>query len=158
MRIVVCGIGNRGRGDDFFGPYIIDNVQETEKIKKIDCGLYPENFLNRILSLVPDLVIFLDTIKKNSIGGILLRNEELIERSPISASTHNLPFSAFYQYLKENGVHEVFFLGVPAFSYEEFTGHMKDTADRLAAVINNIDKQNIFDILTIYEILSEQIR
>jgi hydrogenase maturation protease len=158
MRVVVCGIGSRKRGDDGFGPYIIDHLQDSGVVTTFDCELYPENYLNRICSMSPDLVIFLDAMSGGEGEAVLLRNEEIIEKSPLSVTTHNLPFSAVIQFLQENGVRDVFFLGVQAVSYEQLSGQVRDIADRIIAVFNTIDKEQGFDIIHLYEALSEQLR
>lgn len=158
MRIVVCGIGSRNRGDDGFGPYIIEHLKDNAAIEKIDCDLYPENYLNKICSISPNLVIFLDTIKGGDAEAILLRNKEIIEQSSLSVTTHNLPFSAVVQFLHEHGVPEVFFLGVQATSYERLTPRVKDIAERIIAVLDTIDKAQGIDIIRLYEALSEQLR
>jgi Ni,Fe-hydrogenase maturation factor len=74
-------MGNKERGDDAFGPYIVENFQETDNIKKIDCNLYPENYLNKIIDLRPELIIFLDTIKKQDSGIILYSYERLSDET-----------------------------------------------------------------------------
>lgn len=158
MRIVVCGIGSRERGDDGFGPYIIDHLKDSDVVEKVDCELYPENYLNKICAMSPDLVIYLDAVSGGQAETVLLRNEEIIEKSPLSVTTHNLPFSAVVQFLRENGVPEVFFLGVQAVSYERLSARVKDIAERVVAVLNTIDKKQDFSIIRLYEVLSEKIR
>lgn len=158
MRIVVCGIGNAERGDDAFGPYIVERLQESKMLEKIDCGLHPENYLNRIVSSTPDVIIFLDTIDRKSPNCILLRNEEVSELSAVSVSTHSLSIGAMYEFLRGGGVQNVFFLGIPAISYETMTARVKDIADRVIGVLNNVDSSHRVGIIDIYEALSEQIR
>ncbi len=158
MRIVVCGIGNAERGDDAFGPYIIAHLRETDVLKKYDCGLYPENYLNKLLAFSPDLVIFLDTISTDSPHCVLLKNEQILERSPVSVSTHSLSLAAMYEFLIEGGVKDVFFLGVPVYSYRSSTVEVQVIADRIVEVLNDIDKSHHLGIIEIYEALSEQIR
>ena len=159
MKLLLCGMGNKERGDDGFGPYVVENVRETDNIKKIDCNLYPENYLNKIVSLNPDLIIFFDTVKKEGAKTFLLRNDEIVTNNPISVSTHNLPFSAIYQFLRENSKAEIFLLGVSANSYQELSTETKNIADRVCAVFKSIDKQkNLNIIVNLYEDLSAAIR
>jgi hydrogenase maturation protease len=127
-------------------------------VEKVDCGLYPENYLNKMCAMSPDLVIFLDAMKGGEADTVLLRNEEIIEQSTLSVTTHNLPFSAVVQYLRENGVPEVFFLGVQVVSYKILSARVKDIAERVIAVLNTIDKKQGFSIIRLYEVLSEKIR
>jgi hydrogenase maturation protease len=159
MKLLLCGMGNKERGDDGFGPYIVENVRETDNIKKIDCNLYPENYLNKIVSLNPDLIIFFDTVKKEGAKTFLLRNDEIVTNNPISVSTHNLPFSAIYQFLRENSKAEIFLLGVSVNSYQELSTETKNIADRICAVFKSIDKQkNLNIIVELYENISAAIR
>ena len=90
MRVVICGIGSSERGDDAFGPYIIEHVNESKWLKKIDCGLYPENYLARILAFMPELVIFFDSVAGTAGEAIVLQNAEIYDMSPVSVSSHNL--------------------------------------------------------------------
>jgi hydrogenase maturation protease len=159
MKLLLCGMGNKERGDDGFGPYIVENVRETDNLKKIDCNLYPENYLNKIVSLNPDLIIFFDTVKKEGAKTFLLRNDEIVTNNPISVSTHNLPFSAIYQFLRENSKAEIFLLGVSVNSYQELSTETKNIADRICAVFKSIDKQkNLNIIVELYENISAAIR
>ncbi len=127
-------------------------------LKKIDCGSWPENYLNDIISFSPDLVIFFDTVRVPGRSTVLLRNDEILNESTLSVSTHNLPLSAVYAFLKGNGVKNVIFAGVAARSYAEFTGETKKIAENLAAALNAIDNSGHFDIMEIYETLSERLR
>lgn len=158
MRIVVCGIGNAERGDDAFGPFVIERLQEGEVLRKMDCGLYPENYLNRVISLLPDLVVFLDTISPAEKSCVLLRNEEIASRSPLSVSAHNLSLAAICEFLTNSGVKDVFFIGVPLQSYSQISVGVRAIADRVISVLNNIDKMHEFDIMRMYEVLSDQLR
>ena len=158
MHVVICGIGNTDRGDDAFGPYIVEHVRESERIKKIDCGLHPENYVHKVIDWVPALVIFFDTIARGQPKSILLRDEAIIEMSPVSVSTHNLSLGAIYELLKENGVASIFFFGVPVVSYTHYSSQTKSVADRVIKVLNDIDKTEGFSIMGLYEALSEQIR
>lgn len=158
MRILLCGMGNRNRGDDGFGSYVVENIHESDTFKKINCSLYPENYLNKIVSFNPDLIIFLDTIKQNGLEVVLLRNEEITESSPISVSTHNLPFSSIYQYLKENSNAHIWFLGMKPHSYEQLSDETMARANRIIDVLNSLDKQKNLDIIKLYENLSTTLR
>lgn len=158
MRIVVCGVGNIERGDDAFGPSVIERSHEGKTLRKIDCGLFPENYLNKIVSLLPDLVIFLDTIGRGEKRNVILRNEEIAGRSAVSVSTHNLSFAAMYEFLRDGGVKDVFFIGVPVHSYAHYSAGVRAIADRIVTVLNNIDNMPGVDIMKMYDVLSEQLR
>ena len=158
MKMLLCGIGNKDRGDDGFGAYILENIQESKCLRKIDCTLYPENYLNKMVNENPDLIIFLDTIKRQGSQNILLRNEEILENNPISVSTHNLPFSAIYEYLKANTQAKIWFLGVCPISFEKMSEITKTVAHKIMNALNFLDRQDNLNIIEIYETLSTTLK
>ena len=158
MRIVVCGIGNPERGDDMFGPFVVSRLHEGPRLKKIDCGMYPENYLHDIVALAPDLVIFFDTMRDPAQAAMVLKDDEILECSTLSVSTHNLPFAALYSFLKGHGVKGVCLVGVRPVSYAEFTPSVRAAAERLIAFLDDVDRARDFDIIGIYEALSERLR
>ncbi len=158
MKILLCGMGNRSRGDDVFGQYIVENIQETETVKQIDCGLYPENYLNRMISYNPDLIIFFDTMKRQGERLVLLRDEEILIQNPISVSTHNLPFSSMYHYLKGNSHASIWFVGIRPHSYTHLTQEIESSAKRITDIFNSLDNQKKINIIDLYETLSTTFR
>lgn len=158
MRILLCGMGNEEKGDDSFGPGLLKHVQETNTIQKVNCGLYPENYLNTIVSFKPQLIIFFDAVKKDDAKTIFLRNEEVLEKASLSVSTHNLPFSAMYQFLKEQTQAEIWFIGVNVLSHERVSAEVATVTDRITRVFNELDKHQKFNILTLYENLSTALK
>jgi len=147
-------MGNKDRGDDGFGSYVLKNIQETNIIKKIDCGVSPENYLNKILFFCPNLIIFFDTVMKGNANAVLLKNEEIVENSPISITTHNLPFSSIYHYLKENSSADIWFLGVRPYSYEHMSNETMKIADRIISMFNLLDRHKDLNRISFYENLS----
>ncbi|UCD20332.1 MAG: hydrogenase maturation protease [candidate division WOR-3 bacterium] len=158
MRVVACGIGNIERGDDAFGPLIIEGLHEGDTLSKIDCGIHPENYLNVIVALSPDIVLFLDSIRQGEKESVLLRNDEIVSNAPLSVSGHCLSLTAMYEFLKESGVKDVLFLGVPVRSYSRISPGVRAVADRLISALNNVDNMHGLDIMRMYEVLSEQLR
>ena len=151
-------MGNRSRGDDVFGQYIVENIQETDTVKQIDCGLYPENYLNKMVSYNPDLIIFLDTIERQGDRSVLLRDEEILIQNPLSVSTHILPFSSIYHFLKESSHASIWFLGIQPRSYTNFTDETQRSAQRITDIFNSLDNEKKIDIIDLYETLSTTLR
>lgn len=151
-------MGNKSRGDDGFGHYLVENIRETATVKKIDCGLYPENYLNKIISYNPDLIIFFDTVQKQGEKHVLLRDDELLKHNPISVSTHNLPFSSIYYYLKENTRANIWFFGIQPISYTHLTEEIKSRAKRVIDTFNSLDTEYKINIIDFYETLSTTLR
>ncbi len=158
MKILLCGLGNRGRGDDGFGPYVIDHIEHRDHIKLMDCALSVENHLNQIVDYRPDLIIFFDTIQKEGHKPVLLREEEMLDNLSISLSTHNLPLRAVYDYLKELSQAAVWLYGVPWHSYEQLTPETIKQAERVVSVFNSLDSQDKINIIDLYETLSTTLK
>lgn len=156
--MLLCGMGNRDRGDDGFGSYIVDKIQESDSLKKIDCTIYPENYLNIMIDAKPDLIIFLDAVKREGSQAVLLRNGEILENNPISISTHNLPFSAIYEYLRTNTQAKIWFLGMPPISFEKMSETAKKVAQKIIKALNFLDNQEKLNIMKIYETLSTTLK
>jgi hydrogenase 3 maturation protease len=59
-RVVIVGVGNLLRGDDGFGPHMIQRLQGKVMAALFDCGPAPENYLGPIRKQRPDTVLVLD--------------------------------------------------------------------------------------------------
>jgi hydrogenase 3 maturation protease len=59
-RVVVAGVGNPLRGDDGFGPLMIQRLRGKVRAALFDCGSAPENFLGPIRRQYPDTILVLD--------------------------------------------------------------------------------------------------
>lgn len=158
MRILLCGMGNTERGDDGFGPYIIQHLCTTNTVKTVDCGMHPENYLNKMISECPDVIVFLDTVSKQGCETVFLKDEEILEQSTLSVSTHNIPMSALYGYLKENCPARICFIGVRPLSYERMTKDVITVAHRIIKYFDSLDNKKNINIIGIYENLSSTLR
>lgn len=69
QRSVIVGIGNRDRGDDGFGPAVIDALQGRTTLTLIDAGPAPESFAQRIAASKPDVVLFVDIADLGKVAG-----------------------------------------------------------------------------------------
>jgi len=59
-RVVIVGVGNPMKGDDGFGPAMIERLQDRVQASLFDCGTVPENFLGPIREEQPQTVLVLD--------------------------------------------------------------------------------------------------
>jgi hydrogenase 3 maturation protease len=60
--VLILGVGNRQRGDDGVGSYLVKRLQKKVHIPMIDAGDVPENFISRIESSGANLVIVVDAV------------------------------------------------------------------------------------------------
>jgi hydrogenase 3 maturation protease len=100
-RVVVAGIGNPIRTDDFVGVKIIQNMQGkvSEKVYLIECETVPESFLQPIVEFNPTHVLLIDAaILGLKSGETRFINPERIADFP-AVSTHMLPLRLFCEYL-----------------------------------------------------------
>jgi hydrogenase 3 maturation protease len=153
MKILLCGMGSDTRGDDAFGPFVVEHVDNSSVVSALNCARYPENYIEKMVSYDPDLIVFLDTVKGTHTPFVFLRNEEILARAPSSVSTHSIPFTALYDYLKKRSKADLWFIGVKPSSYESMSEETNCTAHRIIQFFNMLDKQEEMSIIELYETL-----
>lgn len=158
MILLLCGIGNIERGDDGFGPYVVQHLGTLKKMKTLDCGMHIENYLNTIIRMAPDLVLLLDTVENIPTQTVLLRNEEILKSQPLSMTTHVLPFSSMYEYIKDQCGAEVWLFGLMPRSFELLSDPVRLLAHKVIQWVEFIDNQLEVDIIKVYETLSSTFR
>ncbi|HLE75807.1 MAG TPA: hydrogenase 3 maturation endopeptidase HyCI [Candidatus Bathyarchaeia archaeon] len=100
-RVVVAGIGNPIRTDDFVGVKIVQNLKSkvSERVYLIECETVPESFLQPIVEFNPTHVLLIDA----AILGLKPGETRLIDPERIAdfpaISTHMLPLRVFCEYL-----------------------------------------------------------
>jgi hydrogenase maturation protease len=86
-RSVIVGVGNPYRGDDGFGPAVIDGLRGWIDAPLFDAGFAPENYAQRIADLAPDRVLLLDAADLDAPAGTLRLSRPVAGRT-LSLSTH----------------------------------------------------------------------
>jgi hydrogenase 3 maturation protease len=100
-RVVVAGIGNPIRMDDFIGVKIVHDLRAkvSEKIYLIECETVPENFTQQIIDFNPSHILLIDA----ALLGLEPGNSRFIEPERLAVfpafSTHALPLRIFCAYL-----------------------------------------------------------
>ena len=100
-KIVIAGIGNPIREDDFVGVKIVQNLQGrvSEKVFLIECETVPENFMQQIVDFGPTHILLIDAaILGLSPGEWKLVDPQALTNLP-AYSTHMLPLRIFCEYL-----------------------------------------------------------
>ena len=59
-KTVIVGMGNPLRGDDGFGPALIERLRGKVSATCIDAGIAPENYVGRIVKETPDTILLVD--------------------------------------------------------------------------------------------------
>jgi len=107
--VVIAGIGNPIRGDDFVGVAVIQALQGKvpENVHLIECETVPEGYLQTITDLNPTHVLLVDAglLNLNPGEACLLQPQQLSEYR--TASTHMLPLRIFCDYLSATTVSRI---------------------------------------------------
>jgi hydrogenase 3 maturation protease len=101
--VVVAGIGNAIRFDDFVGVKIIQDLtgKVSSKVHLIECETVPESFMDEIVELKPSHVLLIDAaVLGLKPGDVRLYDVETVVNIP-SISTHTLPIRIFCEYIKQ---------------------------------------------------------
>ncbi len=101
--VVVAGIGNEIRRDDFVGVKIVQDLKGKvgEKVELIECETVPESFMDEISDFRPSHVLLIDAaILGLKPGEVRLYDPCKIINMP-AISTHSLPVRVFCDYVTE---------------------------------------------------------
>ena len=143
QRVVVAGIGNPLRKDDFVGVEIVRNLQNrvSQYVNLIECETVPESFIEPITEFKPTHILIIDAAMLNLKPGSseLIESGQMVKQPPIS--THALPLRIFCEYLaKTTGAKIVLLVIQPrdAGFGEGLTTELRKTALELTNLLSRI--------------------
>jgi len=124
-KTVIVGVGNILRGDDAFGPALVEEVKGQIEAVCIDAGSAPENYLGKIIKEEPDTVIIVDAAHLDSKPGEydVLKKEDIVKSG---FTTHDLSPVMFIEYLEKETKADIFMIAVQPEKLE-FGGDMSDS-------------------------------
>lgn len=102
-RIVIAGIGNPIRSDDYVGLKIIQDLKGkvSENVCLLECETVPESYLYEIEEFNPTHVLLIDAAFLGlKPGEVCLVNPEKMSDFP-AITTHVLPLRIFCEYIKQ---------------------------------------------------------
>jgi hydrogenase 3 maturation protease len=100
-RVVVAGIGNPIRRDDFVGVKIVQDLtgKVSDKVHLFECETVPESFMEEIVDLKPSHVLLIDA----AVLGLKPGETRLIFPEQVAdfpaITTHVLPLRIFCEYI-----------------------------------------------------------
>jgi hydrogenase 3 maturation protease len=100
-KVVVAGIGNPIRGDDFVGVKIVQDLKGkvSDKISLLECETVPESFMQEIFDHKPSHVLLVDAaVLGLKPGETRLVFPEQVADFP-AVTTHMLPLRIFCEYI-----------------------------------------------------------
>jgi hydrogenase 3 maturation protease len=140
-KCVFVGIGNCLRGDDGFGPALVEKLKENTSAVCIDAGSAPENYVGKIIKEKPNTVIILDAahlgLKRGEYG--VLKGDDIVKSG---FTTHDQSPSMFIKYLEKETVADIYMLAVQPENIsfgEELSGSVKEAIEK----ITNLIKESI---------------
>lgn len=112
--LLVLGVGNAMKGDDGFGPLLVNLLLERgaavgrtdefrdgrRRIVALDCGTTPENYTSVIRRLHPKMLLIVDAAEM----GIGAGECRIIPRDRVGSlglSTHSMPLTLFMSYVDD---------------------------------------------------------
>jgi hydrogenase 3 maturation protease len=102
-RLVLAGIGNPIRGDDFVGVKIVQNLKGrvSKRVFLVECETVPESYIEQIVDFNPTHILLIDAaVLGLKPGDSELREPENLIATP-AFSTHMLPLRLFCEYLSK---------------------------------------------------------
>ncbi len=93
------GVGSRLRGDDGFGPLVVDLLEDRADCDLLDCGNAPENFAGKIRDMAPEVVLIADAAEfGGEVGELRLVDGKSSGASGLS--THAAGLNMLFGYLE----------------------------------------------------------
>ena len=139
-KILFVGVGNVLRQDDGVGVYISTRIKESERIKSLTVEVSLENYLGKINSISPDILVILDCVDMKTRPG----ESALIEPGKTSDNTfntHNISVSKLAGFFKFPSC----IMGIQPLSIdfgENISYLVKEEADKIIQLINKQEVQN----------------
>ncbi len=136
-KIIIIGIGNVLRGDDGFGPLLIERIKDNVNAVCIDAGSAPENYAGKITKLKPDTILIVDAVHL----GLKPGEYEILKKNDINKSgftTHTLSPVMFIEYLEKEINANIYIIGIQPENTsfgEEISGNVAETLKKLSESI-----------------------
>jgi len=127
-KVVLVGVGNPLRGDDGFGPHLVERLRGHVRAVCLDVGTAPENYAGKIAKENPDTILLLDAVHLNRTPG----EYALLEKADILSSgftTHDISPRLFIEYLETQTRAKIYLLGVQPKNLS-LDGEMSDPVSR----------------------------
>lgn len=110
-KMIIVGIGNPLRGDDGFGPALIQRLQGKVSAICIDAGIAPENYVGRIVKEDPDTILLVDAAQLDLERGRyrILQTADIVK---CGLTTHDMSSRMLIEFLENQTQADVLMLGV----------------------------------------------
>jgi hydrogenase 3 maturation protease len=96
-KILFAGIGNLLRSDDGVGVYISSKIKSRHSISSVSVEVSIENYIGKINSLNPDLLVLIDCLDMNAAPGTY-KLIELNQIEDLTFNTHNISLKRLQEF------------------------------------------------------------
>ncbi|MCJ7713863.1 hydrogenase 3 maturation endopeptidase HyCI [Candidatus Bathyarchaeota archaeon] len=145
-KIVIAGIGNPIRNDDFVGVKIVQELKNKvpNEVQLYECETVPESFLEPIIELNPTHILLIDAallgLKPGAIR--LINPEQVINFSPITS--HTLPLRIFCEFIKKTTESKIALLLIEPKNTgfgEKITPEVQSAAEEIIKLLHKLLKK-----------------
>jgi hydrogenase 3 maturation protease len=144
-RVVVAGIGNPIRSDDFVGVKIVQDLQGKvpERVYLIECETVPESFMQEIVDFKPSHVLLIDA----AVLGLKPSETRLVFPEQVTdfpaVTTHVLPLRIFCEYVAKMTKAKIALLLIEPENMkfgEGLTPKVQETAEKITKMLLKLFK------------------
>ena len=140
-KVVIIGIGNTLRGDDGFGPALVEKLTGKITAVCLDVGSAPENYTGKIVKEKPDTILLVDALHLGLAPGKyeILKKDQILKSG---FSTHDVSPHMFIDYLEKQTKADIYMLGVQPKNLStglEMSASVKAALEEISILIKETD-------------------
>jgi len=148
-KIVILGIGNSIRKDDYVGVAVAKLLKEKNlsNILVLECETVPESFTSIIKEAKPTHVLMVDAANLNTTPGFA-KMISIDEINDFSLSTHDLPLSLLAKFIAYETKAKVALLGIQPKTLEfgeGLTSELSEASEKIAKIIEKVLIEEVFN-------------
>ena len=139
-RVVLFGIGNRMKGDDGVGSFVVERLANRLDATCVDGGVAPENHLEKVAAEQPDTILLIDAVDFDGTPGEI-RILQPSDLTKLAVSTHAMSLNMVADYLMARGCGCVLLAAIQPSGMklgQELSPHTKAAADRLESILREL--------------------
>lgn len=141
--ILLLGVGNRLRGDDGVGSYLIKRLQKKVNIPLLDAGDVPENYIAQIESSGANLLLIVDAADFGAEPGEIALIE-FADIKKLGVSTHSANLDLLFKVIPKNRRPEMLLVAIqpgPASTSMGLSEAVRNSLDGLEFVFIRLFKK-----------------
>ncbi len=141
--VLLLGVGNRSRGDDGVGSYLIKRLQKKVDVPVLDAGDVPENCISQIESSGANMVLIVDAADFNANPGEIALID-FVDMKKIGASTHSANLDLLFKVIPKSRRPETLLVAIQpgsALTGKGLSEAVRDSLDGLESVFITLFKK-----------------